>query len=494
MLEVQDGGDALQTWQVTGMGYDGQLPKLDLFMLAEHSLSRVAGFATALASLSEGAAWGTLAPKPLQAAFKQVAGAAGSVVPGGWDTPRYGAKLLQLWAFVAQQAAGLPQGAHAPCKRYGIDAVTVRTSPSTTKVRTPVPWSCGHMARCTLACACGHESTVCRCVALRRIASNTGLRKGHAVDKSLSKLLWLCMLAWHRHGIHVPVAMQTGGATSTRQLKLSAMAVESFFRSCNSLLERLHHSYFMYLQPSTSTFVTVDAYIVPPLLLIAAMLLWAAHLLVQPAQSMASPRIACAEGGPYAARAGDDVSEDAIAASAQHKNFLRQVKAKVRAKLGMRDGAARAELFPATAEPLRLRATLAQFGSCFCAAVLLHVLCAGVAPIARAAVAARLDSGLVVDQACSAAVAFSGLAVTLWQPAKGLLCSSRGSTQPSSTHVRGSTLQDWQAYKACALLNAATLLAGALFVNWCALSSCSRHLKSDGARQQHAPAHAPAGA
>ena len=57
-------------------------------------------------------------------------------------------------------------------------------------------------------------------------------------------------------------------------------ALEGIFRSCNNLLERLHHSYFMYLQPSTSAFITIEVYIVPPLLLLAALMLWAAHILV----------------------------------------------------------------------------------------------------------------------------------------------------------------------------------------------------------------------
>lgn len=114
------------------MGYDGQLPKLDLFMLAEHSLRRVAGFSTALPILQYQREY--MLPAFLRQPLSDLTSAVAELLPESWCTQQYGRKLAQLCSFTAQQALGLPQGAHAPCKQYGIDAVTVRTAPGSPQV------------------------------------------------------------------------------------------------------------------------------------------------------------------------------------------------------------------------------------------------------------------------------------------------------------------------------------------------------------------------
>lgn len=279
--------------------------------------------------------------------------------------------------------------------------------------------------------------------------------------------------------------MQAARGTSTEQLGQLAVAAESFFRSCNSLLERLHHSYLMYLQPSTATFITVDVYCVPPLLLIAAMMLWAAHLLVQPPQRSSAGTSVQPEAA--AALEVDAHNQQERSNTGAVSAVLAKLKRRLRAKLGMRSACNVArQRFPESAEPLRLRTTVQQFGGCCCAVLLMNVVCAGTGAALWAVTASRVVSAVSADKAVTAVIAFAGLVVTLAGPAKGLQSSAgRGSqlaTHPAESSTLASeqvgSLHNWQAYKACALLACAVMLAGCLFVNWCAcyLSDHNLHL------------------
>lgn len=49
--------------------------------------------------------------------------------------------------------------------------------------------------------------------------------------------------------------------------------LELTWRSLNALLERLHHSYFLYVPLSPDRFVTVEIYLVPAILLLLALAL-----------------------------------------------------------------------------------------------------------------------------------------------------------------------------------------------------------------------------
>jgi Gaa1-like, GPI transamidase component len=63
------------------------------------------------------------------------------------------------------------------------------------------------------------------------------------------------------------------GVFSVGRAARLAAAVEGVLRCCNNLLERLHHSYFMYLQPTTETFITIEAYVMPPSLMLVGLFL-----------------------------------------------------------------------------------------------------------------------------------------------------------------------------------------------------------------------------
>ena len=52
-----------------------------------------------------------------------------------------------------------------------------------------------------------------------------------------------------------------------------APVLELTWRSLNALLERLHHSYFLYVPLSPDRFVTVEMYLVPAILLLLALAL-----------------------------------------------------------------------------------------------------------------------------------------------------------------------------------------------------------------------------
>lgn len=47
-------------------------------------------------------------------------------------------------------------------------------------------------------------------------------------------------------------------------------SIELFFRSCNNLLERLHHSYFYYLMTNSNEFISILTFFVPVYMQIAA--------------------------------------------------------------------------------------------------------------------------------------------------------------------------------------------------------------------------------
>lgn len=66
---------------------------------------------------------------------------------------------------------------------------------------------------------------------------------------------------------------------ATKVLRLAA-AVEGVLRCSNNLLERLHHSYFMYLQPNPKTFITIETYVLPASLMLLGLFLLAVSLLM----------------------------------------------------------------------------------------------------------------------------------------------------------------------------------------------------------------------
>eukprot|EP01023_Acetabularia_acetabulum_P011353 TRINITY_DN15212_c0_g1_i4.p5 TRINITY_DN15212_c0_g1~~TRINITY_DN15212_c0_g1_i4.p5 ORF type:complete len:171 (-),score=10.77 TRINITY_DN15212_c0_g1_i4:584-1096(-) len=67
------------------------------------------------------------------------------------------------------------------------------------------------------------------------------------------------------------VKSQTKQILSKQEMEIRLLAgLESITRSLNSLLERLHHSYYLYLLTASDRFISVDMYCVPIILLLAA--------------------------------------------------------------------------------------------------------------------------------------------------------------------------------------------------------------------------------
>ena len=130
--------------EVATVGFDGLLPKLDLYMLAEHCFRSFAGASTALPGpssirellepLAESLrrripTWASAQlrqtlSEPLSALPAGLGAALSTVLPRG-----YAEKLSRTLGFVGAQGGGTAGGAHAAFKSLGIDAVTVRLRP-----------------------------------------------------------------------------------------------------------------------------------------------------------------------------------------------------------------------------------------------------------------------------------------------------------------------------------------------------------------------------
>ncbi|GBF97123.1 glycosylphosphatidylinositol anchor attachment [Raphidocelis subcapitata] len=175
-------------------GYDGQLPKLDMYWLLK---SYTSGWVSAPFA-------GEPAPPPPPPLRAAAAAAAAAFGADAADAEAHAARLASMAAFAWAQARGLPLGAHAPFKTAAVDAVTLRLLPG-----------------------------------------------GGGGRPSLD-------------------------ASSARaQL---AEALELAVRSCSGLIEKFHHSFFLYVLVGTRHFVSVEQYIgvvVAPLL---ALVLQAARL------------------------------------------------------------------------------------------------------------------------------------------------------------------------------------------------------------------------
>ena len=220
----------------------------------------------------------------------------------------------------------------------------------------------------------------------------------------------------------------------------------------------------MYLQPSTKTFITVEAYIAAPLLLITALLLHAASMLIkQPDSSGAASQLP----------------------KAQHEGPI----ARFQAKLGGRAANSNTEdrMCPAgSVEPLRLRVSLQQFGGACCVVVLLHAACAALGVVTAALTQQHTASTVSAPTAVSGALVLAGLCAAAWPQSTQSAtptskkrgtdavvpadrdqdsCNTVNTQEAGDEHTN--MLAQWQAIKAVALLGTGVLMAGSLFVNWC---------------------------
>ncbi|GMH43469.1 hypothetical protein BSKO_11391 [Bryopsis sp. KO-2023] len=124
-------------------------------------------------------------------------------------------KMQSMTCFILRQAIGVPTGSHSVFKNWAVDAVTVRpiTEPQAPKAQPDaIDWKVGRLA----------------------------------------------------------------GANPDMALLGMVECIELMFRACNSLLEKLHHSYFYYVLINTDQFITIEFYIIPVVLMLAAMTLKAA--------------------------------------------------------------------------------------------------------------------------------------------------------------------------------------------------------------------------
>lgn len=105
-----------------------------------------------------------------------------------------------------------------------------------------------------------------------------------------------------------------------------AAALEGTLRSLNNLLERLHHSYFMYLLPATNKFIPIEAYTLPPALILLALFILAANAcLCLPSRLPPRPPSAPGSAGASARSGACGDSSEAIEAQADVETYPRQV-------------------------------------------------------------------------------------------------------------------------------------------------------------------------
>ena len=103
---------------ITGEAWDGQLPKLDIILLAHNAFYNHGNTRLKLAGPD-----GFQPPGMLLKWWESLAAALSS------EQLAYVHKTARMLAMVARQANGQPTGAHAPFKSFFVDAVTVRTTP-----------------------------------------------------------------------------------------------------------------------------------------------------------------------------------------------------------------------------------------------------------------------------------------------------------------------------------------------------------------------------
>lgn len=175
---VEAAGGDVDTLEFPLPGYDGQLPKLDMYWLLKY-------YTSAYVRAAHAGDPPPPPPPPLAAAAAAVGAAAGPAA--GAAAAAHAQRAAAMAAFAWQQARGLPLGAHAPFKSASADAVTARLTRTGAPATGPLP-----------------------------------------------------------------------AATARAQL---AEALELTARSCSVLIEKFHHSFFLYVLVSARTFLSVDQYI-----------------------------------------------------------------------------------------------------------------------------------------------------------------------------------------------------------------------------------------
>ena len=154
-------------------------------------------------------------------------------------------KLQVMWQFMGRQATGLPTGAHAAFKGLGVDAATLRALTKNDQ---------GHIVGPAGFIGAGNAASMAPEAATRQHDGFQG--GGQQVD-------------FNQLG---PAAVQTlvGFDPALHQL---GNVMEASLRSCSVLIERFHHSLFLYVLTDLNSYVSVERYIVPLVVLICVLVL-----------------------------------------------------------------------------------------------------------------------------------------------------------------------------------------------------------------------------
>eukprot|EP00201_Polytomella_parva_P024603 CAMPEP_0175045882 /NCGR_PEP_ID=MMETSP0052_2-20121109/4705_1 /TAXON_ID=51329 ORGANISM="Polytomella parva, Strain SAG 63-3" /NCGR_SAMPLE_ID=MMETSP0052_2 /ASSEMBLY_ACC=CAM_ASM_000194 /LENGTH=475 /DNA_ID=CAMNT_0016309533 /DNA_START=449 /DNA_END=1874 /DNA_ORIENTATION=+ len=248
---------AMFTTELLVEGFEGQLPKLDLFCLLRYLLQYIvnvqprlwqSGDPVSLFLVSEESNWIKSVGEVVGDAFKKVFGKTSVIyiqefitsafnrLPLDWIGSLYMRKMSNILNFARIQIAGLPSGPHAAFKDFMVDAATVRIRPKNRRMNEG-----GRIE---------HLKTREAVVAERKILSSTA---GLLLE---GKVLLPQTASW---SIMIPL-IET---------------LELAFRSLNNLVERFHHSFFLYLLSDEYNFVSIERYIEPAVFCIIALVVQA---------------------------------------------------------------------------------------------------------------------------------------------------------------------------------------------------------------------------
>ncbi|KAG2436661.1 hypothetical protein HXX76_006189 [Chlamydomonas incerta] len=213
------GGGGGQAAELLVVGSGGLLPKLDMMWLLRYMFGWPT---TPVLWRDDGRLEGAQAA--VAAAWRQLTGGSAGAAAG------FASRLLHALQFAWQQAVGRPAGAHAAFKEAGVDAAGLRLVPGRHD-----PW--------------------------------TGAgRPIRASDPSSSSAAASASPA---------AAASSAAALEERALSL-ASGLELTLRSLNNLVERVHHSSFLYLLAGLDRYVSVERYVGPAAALALAVQLQAA--------------------------------------------------------------------------------------------------------------------------------------------------------------------------------------------------------------------------
>eukprot|EP00879_Flechtneria_rotunda_P032149 GHRR01035308.1.p1 GENE.GHRR01035308.1~~GHRR01035308.1.p1 ORF type:complete len:582 (+),score=254.23 GHRR01035308.1:441-2186(+) len=239
-LVVELPSDSFNRILVSLEGWEGSLPKLDMFWLIRWFCWSYVAAPIELPHL--GAPTAALTPY-ITPILNNLLPNGGANSPIGKAVVAHVSKITIMCQFIWRQAWGLPTGAHAPFKGLMVDAATLRI-----------------ITKDPQGVVVGAQGLIG--------AGNSG----SALAKS--------------HNMHGQFEQQPQQVLGFDQALMQLGEVlELILRSCNVLIERFHHSLFLYVLTGLNEYVSVERYIGPVVVLIGALLLQGAYVVSKPAVS-----------------------------------------------------------------------------------------------------------------------------------------------------------------------------------------------------------------